>query len=182
VSSLNDGVAGFTSVLGKSGVFGLNSTPNGPPGTVEFPRPAQVGFGVFGRCDLSGGAGVGGRSEGVDQVTGFGGTGVIGTSQAGDGVLGATNKAGRSGVVGLNDSGTGVFGRSGTGFGVDGFSGQLYGGHFTGGLAPIRLVPSQSAGAPTAGNHQVGELFVDSSGSLFFCKVSGTPGTFVKIA
>jgi hypothetical protein len=51
-----------------------------------------------------------------------------------------------------------------------------------GGQAPLRLLPAETAGVPASGYHQVGELFVDSHGNLFFCKVTGSPGTWVKIA
>jgi hypothetical protein len=58
---------------------------------------------------------------------------------------------------------------------------QGYGGHFTGGRAPLRLDPGPIAGAPTTGNHQKGELYVDNAGSLFFCKADGVPGPWVKL-
>ena len=59
-------------------------------------------FGVFGRCDSADGAGVGGRSEaGVDPASGSGGVGVIGTSQAGDGVVGGSDANVKSGVFGF---------------------------------------------------------------------------------
>jgi hypothetical protein len=246
VSSLSDGVAGFTGVLTKSGVFGFNSLKNDPsPGSVEFPRPQQIGFGVFGRCDLAEGAGVGGRSEGTDPLTGSGGVGVIGTSQGGDGVVGVSDANNKSGVFGFNtqttgaafgvsgrsdspagagvngfsDPGIGVRGASKTndgvvgsssverksgvfgfttqttgaafgvsgrsdspaGAGVNGFSDQGYGGHFSGGRSPLRLEPAITPGRPTTGNHQRGELFVDGNGDLFFCKDSGTPGNWFRV-
>lgn len=56
------------------------------------------------------------------------------------------------------------------------------GGAFEGGLAAIRLVPAASGtGAPTTGAHQVGELYADSTGALFYCTVAGSPGTWLPV-
>jgi hypothetical protein len=49
-------------------------------------------------------------------------------------------------------------------------------------FAPIRMVPTGSTGAPSAGAHQAGELYVDSAGSLFYCAVAGSPGTWRRLA
>lgn len=203
ISDQNDGVAGFANSLGKSGVFGFNSHKNmdEPGGTSgELQRPKQTGFGVFGRCDLVDGAGVGGRSEGTDPVTGSGGVGVIGTSQARDGIVGISDARNKSGVYGFNSKTSeglafGVFGRcdapegagvsgrndSKNGDAVSGFSPEGYGGHFIGGRAPLRLNPANTLGHPTTGNHQSGEFFVDSNGKLFYCMESGTPGNWFRV-
>lgn len=187
VSTQNDGVAGIAAALGKSGVFGFNSHPNQPDPGHGQPRAAQVGFGVFGRCDLVGGAGVGGRNEGRDPVTGVGGAGVIGTSHAGDGVVGGSESAGKSGVFGFNSHGEGAaFGVSGTttspdGAGINGFSDHGYGGQFAGTRAPLRLLPAPTHGHPNSGHHQIGEFFVDAAGELYFCKESGSPGKWFKV-
>jgi hypothetical protein len=80
----------------------------------------------------------------------------------------------------------GVFGIGGAGNsdGVYGIGeGNGYGGQFASGFAPLRLVPaSAGTGHPTGGQHNTGEFYVDSHGSLFYCKASGTPGTWVKLA
>ena len=68
------------------------------------------------------------------------------------------------------------------GIGVRGMSKHGYGATLQGGRAPLRLLPAETAGVPASGDHEVGELFVDSNGDLFFCKVKGTPCTWVKIA
>jgi hypothetical protein len=57
-----------------------------------------------------------------------------------------------------------------------------YGGTLAGGLAPLRLVPAVSGGAPASGSHQTGELYVDNSGNLFYCTVAGTPGTWLNLS
>jgi hypothetical protein len=58
-------------------------------------------------------------------------------------------------------------------------SGAGYGAALTGGLAPLWLEPSASAGAPTAGAHAAGELYVDVDAVQYRCVASGTPGTWV---
>jgi hypothetical protein len=91
----------------------------------------------------------------------------------------------RSGVYGLNlfsgvphghtteRTSCGVTGHADDfyGIGVRGMSKHGYGATLQGGQAPLRLLPAETAGAPTSG--QVGELFVDRDGNLFFCKVTG---------
>ena len=62
------------------------------------------------------------------------------------------------------------------GIGVRGMSKHGYGATLQGGLAPLRLLPAETEGVPASGYHQVGELFVDSKGDLYFCKVAGTAG------
>jgi hypothetical protein len=198
-STGNDGIVGNSGASGRSGVYGFHSLKEG---TV---------FGVFGRCSSLQGAGVSGINESAgDAVSGFtkDGVAVRGTSAINDGVVGQTFGGDRSGVYGVNtwattttsihpvggtrshygvtgraddESGIGVNGVSRSGIGVRGFGGQ-YGATFQGDLAPVRLLPEATPGAPTKGSHHVGELFVDSHGDLFFCKKSGIPGTWVKVA
>ena len=80
-------------------------------------------------------------------------------------------------TLGTQPHADGVYGQGGSGG---------YGGQFEGGFAPLRLVP-QSAdtgriGHPTTSPHSAGEFYVDTQGSLFYCKVTGTPGTWVQLA
>ena len=155
----NDAVVGLSDAPNKSGVFGFNSREEG------------VGYGVFGRCDANGGAGVGAESAL--------GVGVRGHSRFSDGVVGMSDAHARSGVYGVNSNTAGVaygvFGRSNApaGIGVGGHSDSGYGASFGGGLAPLRIEPASSRGAPSSGNHQTGELFVDNLGDLYFCKTGG---------
>jgi hypothetical protein len=155
----NDGVVGLSDGASKSGVFGFNS------------REAGVGNGVFGRCDADEGAGIGGESSL--------GVGVRGHSRYNDAVVGLSDAKVKSGVYGFNSNESGlafgVFGRcnSAQGVGVAGASDHGLGASFRGGLAPLRIEPASTSGAPTTGSHQIGEFFVDSAGDLFFCKVGG---------
>jgi hypothetical protein len=70
-----------------------------------------------------------------------------------------------NGVVGESTNGNGVVGKSTVG----------YGGDFAGGLAPLKLEPSDTPGSPTSGTHSMGEFYVDSQGVLYFCVANGTP-------
>jgi hypothetical protein len=42
----------------------------------------------------------------------------------------------------------------------------------------FRINPAGTSGAPTTGYHQVGEIHMDSAGSMWRCTASGTPGTW----
>jgi hypothetical protein len=70
---------------------------------------------------------------------------------------------------------------SGSGPAVEAASTSGYGVSAQGGLAPLYLVPAAGPGAPTSGNHAAGELVVDSSGVIWLCQGTGTPGTWVPV-
>ena len=120
-SAANDGVVGLSDAHLKSGVFGFNSTAQAAQNI-----PA---YGVFGRCDTAGGAGVGAELA-------FG-VGARAHSGANDGVVGLSDAQNKSGVYGFNslDSGAayGVFGRceadEGAGVGADSSLGVGVRGH-----------------------------------------------------
>jgi hypothetical protein len=178
-----DGVVGISNAKDKSGVYGFNSYHNLFVGAA---------YGVFGRCDAPAGAGVGADSKS--------GVGVRGRSGENDGVVGLSDANDKSGVFGFNSKqdggyafgvfgrcdapqGAGVSGRNDAenGDAVSGYSPKGYGGHFTGGRAPLRLDPSSTLGAPTAGSHLRGEFFVDGNGELFYCKADGNPGAWFRV-
>jgi hypothetical protein len=195
-STKNDGIIGQAHSLDCSGVYGENTSvhedaPSEKDSVAGRLTQAHLQtFGVKGRADASNGVGV----QGVSKH----GIGVNGVSPFGDGVLGETSASGRSGVYGLNTASPGIriaanapaggiWGVTGhaddfNGIGVRGMSKHGYGATLQGGRAPLRLLPAETPGAPTSGGHKMGELFVDSKGDLFFCKTTGTPGTWVKIA
>lgn len=75
----------------------------------------------------------------------------------------------------------GVDGSPGGGYGVSGYSVNGYGVYAYGGVAPLLLIPSSTAGAPTSGFHQLGEVYVDSAGTFYRCVVAGTPGTWAPM-
>jgi hypothetical protein len=64
---------------------------------------------------------------------------------------------------------------------VAGTSAGGYGGYFKGGKAQLKLAPSGTAGKPTAGAHTKGELYMDSTATLYVCTVAGTPGTWRRL-
>ena len=171
-----------------------------PPLGLGVPEPDDGGAANGGVAAIVGtsdnGTGVFGSSNSAFGVFGQLGEPRVGTDIAAAAVWGASE---RDAVVGVSDVGRGVVGVS-TGMGPDvgvagvvgtsdnfpgvaGSSSSSYGGvFFSGGLAPLRLIPATTQGAPTTGAHQIGELFVDRDGNLFFCKAGGPPPTWVRIA
>lgn len=95
----------------------------------------------------------------------FGGDGVRGVSNSGVGVRGLSETG--TAVHGAGTAGIGVLGSSVT-VGVRGESDQGRGGVFQGGKAQVRLLPSGASSHPNRG--QRGDLFLDKSGRLWFCK------------
>lgn len=69
-------------------------------------------------------------------------------------------------------TGAGVWGTAASGDAVVGKSSKGRGGRFSGGAANLRLVPSTAHTHPKAGS--AGDLFVDASHRLWFCKKSST--------
>jgi hypothetical protein len=92
----------------------------------------------------------------------------------GHGVLGFAQKPSKSGVRGDHTSGTGVTGQvtSGTGVRGRGTAAGSRGGTFEGKAAAVQLVASTGATHPTSGRR--GDLVVDATGRLWFCKGSTT--------
>jgi len=81
------------------------------------------------------------------------------------------NEVGAS--TGVNHgSGAGVWGTSSSGDGVVGVSTHARGGRFRGPAAAIHLTPSTRSTHPTSG--LVGDVFVDASARLWFCRKSAT--------
>ncbi|HXW36275.1 MAG TPA: hypothetical protein VEJ87_16990 [Acidimicrobiales bacterium] len=156
-SNSGPGVLGLAG-NGNSGVYGESNGPSEIPGTYTA--------GVVGDSNDS--------------------TGVIGLSSTVNGVGGYTLADNNSGVAGFDTSaggGYGLYGSSNINTGLWAIGGSNgYGVQAQGGKSQLHLVPAATAGHPTSGEHLHGELFADSSGDLWFCKASGTPGTWKKIA
>ena len=149
----NNGVHGRSIERGWAGVYGNNIT--------------DYGFGVVGDGSGDDGAGVLGRNDnqGADGVQGKGGR---------SGVYGE----GRFGVFG-NGQGAGVYGTAQSQDGVAIMGNALgYGGLFNGGKAQLWLQPGASADRPTSGDHNAGELYMDSNATLFVCTAGGNPGVW----
>jgi hypothetical protein len=106
------------------------------------------------------------------------------TANAQAAVYAATNGTGEA-VRGVQNgkSGNAVYGRvsnskSASAAIVGSGSPAGRGGQFAGGVAQIRLVPGSTL--PTSG--QTGDLFVDSSGHLHYCRAGGAHATWVQLA
>jgi hypothetical protein len=197
-----NGVTGYANT--GRGVHGTSNANDGVRGS------SDQGVGVFGETnsdaypaiqgDGAGAEGVLGLSNGASGVRGAGLTGVTGEGSAidGFGVVGRNSGGGTGvrgesdgiGVQGLSGNDAGVEGYSEGGFGVRALGGAVgvagsslrgYGGVFEGPQAPVRLAPAQTAGSPTAGQHDIGELYVDSNGALYYCRNAGTPGRWVTV-
>ena len=96
------------------------------------------------------------------------------TTDMGHGMLGSTSDATSAGIGGQDTStggGTGVQAQSTNGLGLVA----------QGGLSPLLLTPSTSAGPPTSGAHSRGEVYVDAAGFAFVCSLAGSPGTWQRI-
>jgi hypothetical protein len=108
-----------------------------------------------------------------------GGTGVLthGTTVGVD----ASTQSGIA-VKAASTSGTAVSVTSESGSGLVVASTSGVGARLKGGTAAVRLVPQPTAGAPSSGTHQRGELLVDSKGKAWLCTTGGTPGTWRQIA
>jgi hypothetical protein len=171
VMGLDDGANG-------TGVKGF--APNGPT-SIGVLGYSNEGFGVYGYTFGpgpgiygAGGTGVYGHSSASsDQPAAPGKTGVFGFA---DQDVSASGVRGQSvsgnGVRGQSVSGNGVLGLSGSSVGVRGQSTTGRGGSFKGKAAQVRLEPSPAASHPPQGRR--GDLFVDQSGRLWFCKGSAT--------
>jgi hypothetical protein len=143
--------------------------------------------GVVAQSSVDGVFGIGG-SDGVG-VAGEGGRyGIVGTSKN-TGVFGQGNKFGVE--TNGNTAGVHAVGNFGAGVDADGETVGVqahsyrgpgvkaasdYGAEFGGKLAPIRLDPAMTSGAPSTGTHHKGELYVDSNGQLFLCIADSTNG------
>jgi hypothetical protein len=108
------------------------------------------------------GVGLRARSDQVQGVVGRGAIGVEGISDLAAlwGVFGSNSVAQGMGVGGQADHASGI--------GVWGASGSGRGGEFHGGRAQVRLAPSAAATHPDSG--KAGDVFVDASKRVWFCK------------
>jgi hypothetical protein len=123
-------------------------------------------------------------------LAGWGGPGnaVNGPGSTDTGVFGFTASGNGRGVVGVNGAntprqlaGAGVLGKGEHGVvGVRGMSDTGRGGVFSGGAAQVRLMPGSKSTHPASGNR--GDLYADSLGRLWFCKVPGARAHWHQIA
>jgi len=116
------------------------------------------GAGLLGRADLGTGPAV--RGEVATQAA---------TAAAIEAAQNGTGSAVNAHVDNAASAGTAVHARTnGIGTGITASSAHGIGGKFSGPVAPIQLVPSNAGSHPTKGS--AGQLFVDHSNRLWFCK------------
>jgi hypothetical protein len=174
------------------GVFGSSPSGRGVQGDSDAIEgvygTSQSGTGVYGFSQEGDGMQAVGATSGksglLAQQSDAGGWAVNGANEEAEtngylgganGLLGQARGSTGSGVVGYAGSGSPPVGPAHVG--VYGVSGSGRGGVFKGNLAQLKLLPSSHLTHPPSG--QRGDLFVDKSGRLWFCK-GGT--TWVKLA
>jgi hypothetical protein len=187
-----DALQGVTTADGSVGVIGVDNSTGGGAGVAGS---STNGIGVTGTTAdgtspavsalNTEGIGVSGVSVAASGLIGSALAGTVGDSSTNDGVLGLSSAG--NGVVGITTANSyyGIYGyddSTGGGYGVFGKSTAGYGVYALGGAAPLFLVPASSAGAPTSGEHFMGELYTDNRGALFYCVAIGTPGTWIQVA
>lgn len=193
------GVAGEGT--GVPGVLGRSDSQAGVVGRGGY-------AGVHGECSNDTGYAVAGMgtSERATGVGGFSdrGIGVEGRSDYGNGVVGTCYRASdtrrTAGVYGVIEEQSylgldmiraaavtgdslnhiGVQGVSANGNGVVGTSESARGGVFSGAAAAMRLSPGARATPPAAG--ETGDLYVDSTGRLWYCRQGGGTANWVTLA
>ncbi|HEX6817255.1 MAG TPA: hypothetical protein VF120_02700 [Ktedonobacterales bacterium] len=153
-STNGSGVAGTTSSASSYGVSGINTSSSSGATGVYGSTSAATGSGVYGTSTSGNGYGVYGSGVGSDDI----------------GVHGKSGGAG-AGVYGTSAFGPAVEGNSPSGLDV-----------VASGSGRIQQHLQASAGAPTSGGHSAGEQIRDSNGELWLCTVSGSPGTWVRVA
>ena len=148
-----------TAIAGHSdavhGVHGSSGSGNGLNGD------SQTGHGVYGSSNAS--TGVYGQSGAASGAAVFGnaltgGAGVFGHSGDGINIPAPAANTGVAGHADIDAEAVGVRGSSPTG----------RGGVFNGHAAQVRLLPSAAASHPRTG--RAGDLFVDASKRLWFCR------------
>lgn len=158
--------------LGGIALAGASDTAQGVQGR------STSGIAVHGVVDGTAGA----AFAVLGEMTNPDGASVLGNNYAttgnAQGVQGTTDSPhGWANTGWARKSGTGLIGVSGadfpaksvpSGIGVFGFSEQGRGGVFTGPAAPLQLTPSTATTHPASGG--AGDLFVDKSKRLWFCK------------
>jgi hypothetical protein len=182
----------------SAGVRGVNNGTAGN-GIGVYGSHAGGGWGVYGSSES--GAGVFASSSTGPAVEAFGATGVVanGTTavlaEGGTTGVSATGKTAvhaagtvagvtASGPTGVQASGTGTKGVGVAAAGVTAVDGAGTsvgrGGVFSGGAAQVQLTPGTGASHPKAG--ETGDLYVDKSARLWFCRKGGASATWHQIA
>ncbi len=146
-----------------TGVWGSSTTDLGVFGS------SDSGTAVYGSSNSN--TGVFGYADSTSAIV----SGVLGwaKSTAGTGTAGWSTGQ-RTGILGYSNDGSGNLPPAPANTGVYGAAPLAggRGGQFSGNAAQLRLVPSSATSHPDAG--ALGDLFVDKTGRLWFCKKTGT--------
>jgi hypothetical protein len=162
---------GDTMIIGASNSGTLTTALSGGS-TFQVTNGGTAGAGgrvasLYGTSSATNGVGVIGNAVGPDAIGVYGRSG----GSQGNGVYGEHNNT--------STSGTGVRGVSNFGIGVVG-SGSTY--DFQAAGTGKVLLTGNGVANPPAGSSLVGTIAKDSTGNLWACVASGTPGTWRKLA
>jgi hypothetical protein len=167
----DDGVAGTAHNSAKAGVLGRNTTV-GPGvhghsdvdgGTAILGDVPQSGIGVSGVTGSDLGIGVLGQAGATNGLVLYG-AGVLGDSQFGWGVVGASGHAFFSGVYGVTTK------KSGHGVAAENQAG-----------GPQLLLLGRPDSGPPTGYHSAGGVCLDGDGVVWVCTAEGDPATWQRI-
>ncbi|NUT33702.1 MAG: hypothetical protein HOV79_11570 [Hamadaea sp.] len=138
--------------------------------TPADPTPSGSRRGLIKRGAAAAAGGIGLAAFTADPAHAATGAMVYGDVNEADNLLTTLRSSNSGGALLVENTGAGAGLTASGGYGVDAY----------GTLAPIRLHPAASAGAPTTGAHTAGEVHVDSLGKQYVCVKGGTPGTWVR--
>ena len=181
-SAASDAVNVMTSGDGTHAALRATATGGAPgsAGANGINAASDHGYGVYGTTIDSTGV------FGGSTSTAGNGVGVEGFSTSGTGVVGqggaftTPTLPSNTGVYGHGTSGNGVYAVSDSSDAIYGTAANGRGGVFAGTAAAVNLAPASANTHPTGGN--TGDLFVDSTGALWYCKAGGSAATWVKLA
>ena len=172
VAGMPNGIYGYSSLAAGKGIYG-RADGTGATAGVHGLASSGSGVGVLAENNTANAVALSASSTGLNgvgvyaKVTGSWGVGVYAQAEA----LHATAVYAVGNFAGVSAAGEHAVVASGT----------IYGLWATGGKAALFMPPGNEA--PPAGEiqHSTGEMTVDMDGTLWFCSIGGTPGTWQKL-
>jgi hypothetical protein len=159
-AGFTEGVSATGSIAGVVGLVGDVGTGSLAAGVLGLGHSGRLPGGIPYKA-----------GTGVLALGAKGAVGVDAYGSGGIGVHGTTRSDSNPGILGQNNA---------AGPGLHGVSKLGRGGVFEGKLAAVHLTPSSTASHPRGG--QVGDLMVDASHRLWFCKRGGNPAQWKQLA
>jgi len=159
--------------------------PTRPDGDGPVTRRRLIGMagaaaaaGVTGAVVAASPAGATHQAEdvGIDIPNAGAATTALSSTVAGGPAFSATNTTTGTALAGVGNTGAGVVATSTAGNSLE-VSAPGTGSNG----AHAQLAPAETSGPPIAGTHSVGQIWMDSLGTLFQCIAAGMPGTWVQI-